>query len=868
MDWRNPSQILLIVALLPALWWFQRRSLHPMTDGRRRALFVVRTLLVALLLTALAQPAWKRTTQDQAVVFVVDHSQSAGEEGLRAAHERAAKLAAGLDASIQVGFVSTGDTATVLKSPSVDREPPPLDSELPKKHGTQSDLEAGLLLARGIFPPDTACRVVLLSDGLQTRGDLEGAARDAAAAGIVIDAAPIAGPFRPDVRVVAVRSSRTQLSEGAALEISADLESSLAGAGRVRLFENGIEVESQPLELKAGDRRSLVFQRTPSQRGMFTYRVRIDGFEGDKLADNDEGAALVDVRGQPSLLYVEGEPGEAHYLIDAMAKEGLRLHTRPAAGIPDTLQGLAGFDGVILSDIPAREFNEGQMQAMRNYVEQLGGGFLMIGGSRSFGVGGYYRTPIEEILPVKIKAPDTQMQHSTALALVVDRSGSMQGQKIELCKSACAGTVELLTRKDYLAVVAFDDHAHWVVPMEQLTSPQSAVARISGITSDGGTNLQPAMNDAYQALAKVSAKLKHMIILTDGQTGGGGYEALAAQMKAERMTVSTVAVGGGADIGLLQRIAAAGGGQAYVTTDPSNIPKIFTQDAMVHIGKLIHEASFVPKQVERHPMLAGWDGTQTPPLLGYVRTLRRPASQAPLVTELGDPLLAHWRFGLGKVTAFTSDCKSRWGASWVAGWPGYSRFWAQVLREMARSSQGRGVDLAVVEQRSGRSLVRVDLTDSAGEFRNDADVAVDVYFTAAGASQSGMKLVDSFNAAQFGPGRYEGHFSSQKPGVYMVRARSGGEMASAGIVSNVSGEMASGRVDEPLLKRVCETTGGKVLAADDIALPPLAREHVQYRELAPLLLRIILLLFLADIAIRRWENILGLWETRPRAVRL
>ena len=401
----------------------------------------------------------------------------------------------------------------------------------------------------------------------------------------------------------------------------------------------------------------------------------LEGFADNQLAGNDEALALANVRGQPSLLYIEGDVDQSHYLTDAMAKEGLRLQTRTAAGIPDSLEGLAGFDGVILSDVSARELTDRQMGLLRDYVERLGGGFLMIGGPRSFGVGGYYRTPIEEILPVKIKASDSQVQYATALAMVIDRSSSMSGQKIELCKSACISTVELLSRKDFLAVVAFDSAAHWVVPMAQLTSPAAAVSQISSVTAAGGTNLEPAMSDAYRALQGVKAKLKHMIVLTDGHTTGAGYEALSAQMKQEGMTVSTVAVGGGADTQLLQRMAAAGGGQAYLTTDPSNLPRIFTQDAMVHIGKVIREESFVPRQVEQHPMIRGWNSEQTPPLLGYVKTYRKSLAQVPLVTDQGDPLLAIWRFGLGKVTAFTSDCKSRWAASWITDWSGYSQFW-------------------------------------------------------------------------------------------------------------------------------------------------------------------------------------------------
>ena len=264
--------------------------------------------------------------------------------------------------------------------------------------------------------------------------------------------------------------------------------------------------------------------------------------------------------GKPLILYVEGEENEDRYLIDAMAREGIQLDSRKPDGLPGSLQELAGYDAVILSDVPAHQIGEVRMLALRDYVEKLGGGFVMIGGMRSFGVGGYYRTPIEEILPVKLKAPDQEEFMSSALALVIDRSGSMAGQEIEVCKSAAIATTELLSPKDYIGVYAFDSQAHVIVPMTKVTSTSTIANQIAVVGSGGGTNIYPAMVTAREELGRVKAKIKHMIVLTDGQTSGQGYQALASQCQAEGITISTVAVGAGAQIGLLQTIAAAGGG--------------------------------------------------------------------------------------------------------------------------------------------------------------------------------------------------------------------------------------------------------------------------------------------------------------------
>ncbi|MFW6162105.1 MAG: VWA domain-containing protein, partial [Planctomycetota bacterium] len=535
--------------------------------------------------------------------------------------------------------------------------------------------------------------------------------------------------------------------------------------------------------------------------------------------------------------------------------------------IPASLQELAPYDGVILSDVPAFRLSERVMTLLRNYVEQLGGGFLMIGGKNAFGVGGYYRTPIEEVLPVKIQAPDVEERHATALCLVLDRSGSMQGQKVEICKSAAIATVELLQGKDHVGVIAFDSQARWVVPMTRASQRNAIAGQIATITAGGGTNIYPGMTGAFQALQGVRAKIKHMIVLSDGHTNGAGYPALAAQIRSQNITVSTVAVGGQADVALLQSIADRGGGDHYHTFHPAAIPRIFTQDTMVHMGRLIREEAFRPRQIERHPMLKGWPAAGAPQLLGYVKTNRKATAQVPLVTDLDDPLLAHWRFGLGKATAFTSDCKSRWAALWITGWPeGYSQFWAQVLREMAREPQGRLMDIRL-EERGAEARVVVDLLEDPAQFKNEAEIEADVNFVPADALGSAMRPLARLPLDQTGPGRYEGTFVPEEPGVYLVRARTAGSMVSAGLVHNVSGEAATGHVNVSLLEKACEITGGTLLRGSDDRLPPGRAGHSHFLELGPWLLRLLLVIFVADLAIRRWENVLGMGEALQGAWR-
>lgn len=867
MDWLHPEVLLLSLPALALLVWWDAKSTHPMGPRRRRLLLVVRALLVLVILLAIASPARLMTGREQAVIFLLDHSRSLGTTGLERLYESAAALRDRLPGSPTVGYVAIGEEPRLL-GVAGEASPLPQAAEaaaLLEEIGAASNFERGIQLARGLFPAGAGRHLVLLSDGLETRGSLVEAARELAVSGIRLHALGVTGTIQPDVRVTRLAPSQSRLSEGASLELTATVEGSLAGKGRLRLFENGVEVDSVELTLAAGDVATHRFVRVPEQRNIYNYRAVIEGFEGqDALPENNEALAIVDVRGKPLFLHVEGEEGESRYLAQAMEKESIRLDVRAPEGLPESLQELAGYDGIILSDLAAHRIGEGRMTSIRDYVEKLGGGFVMIGGMNSFGVGGYYRTPIEEILPVKLRAPDQEEFQSSALALVIDRSGSMAGQKIEICKAAAVATAELLSAKDFIGVYAFDSQVHEIVPMAKVTSTSTIANQIALIGSGGGTNIYPGMARAREELNAVKARIKHMIVLTDGQSSGEGYQALASQCHAEGITISTVAVGAGAQVGLLQSIAAAGGGQSYVTMDPTSIIRIFTQDTLTHTGRMIREEAFEPKLSESHPMLRDWEEGAAPPLLGYVKTNRKATAQVPLVTDTGDPLLAHWRFGLGKVTAFTSDCKSRWAALWVSDWEGYSRLWSQILRETARAPQGLAMDLQL-EPAGSDFGITVDLNEDAGTRRDGASVEAEVFHVPANALGSAMKSIETLPLPQEGPGRYASIFRPGAAGVYLVRARHGSQLVSAGYVHNPSTEIATGQIDEALLREACGIAGGSYL--DSAASPlDLKGDYVaRYEELWPWLMQVFLGLFLIDLMIRRWENVLGVIDLFRKA---
>ena len=407
----------------------------------------------------------------------------------------------------------------------------------------------------------------------------------------------------------------------------------------------------------------------------------------------------------------------------------------------------------MLSNVPANDLSTRQMDVIRSFVSELGGGFIMLGGDESFGLGGYYRTVIEDVLPVRSDFEKEKEKPGLGMVLVIDKSGSMGGQKIELAKDAARATVELLGGKDQIGVIAFDGSPYWVSPMTSVSRKAAVIDSIASIETGGGTALYPAMQEAFRALQATTAKLKHVLILTDGYSTPGDMEGIAQDMAALRITVSTVGLGD-VDQNLLERIAEVGHGRSYFCTDATSVPQIFARETITAGKSAINEDPFLPFLARATPVLNGINFAEAPFLLGYVVTQPKATSEVILVQpETRDPLLCWWRYGLGMSVAFTSDAKSRWAADWLT-WEGFNRFWAQIVRHAMTKSdfEGMTVDL----QRRGRhGRVVIDTVNRDGQFLNKVVSKLDI----------GQSSVESpvGDVESIGAGRYVADFEMAEP---------------------------------------------------------------------------------------------------------
>ena len=347
-----------------------------------------------------------------------------------------------------------------------------------------------------------------------------------------------------------------------------------------------------------------------------------------------------------------------------------------------------------------------------------------------------------------------------------------------------------------------------------------------------------------KSLEDAKATRRHIILLTDGWSTSGQYDAILAQMKADGITLSTVGAGGGANP-FLEQLAKAGGGRFYAATNPANIPDIFLKETQQVSGQQIVEEKFFPILTSQSPILRGIEGGM-PSLLGYNGTTAKPAAQTVLVTARDDPLLAQWQYGLGRAVAWTSDSTGRWAKSWI-GWQGFSKFFSQMVGWTFPGEESGGIEASFVD-RGGRTYLRVESVAEDGSPRD---------FYATHVALVGPDLEPAaVDLSQVAPGVYESPVASLESGAYAVRVTQTKPGSPAlgrtlGLVAPTAAEYRLLGANQPLLGAIRAATGGTVakLPADAWVHDLSTTSH--HADLWPLLLVLALLLWPLDIALRR-----------------
>jgi len=862
---------LLLIGVVPLLAFVTRLSLADLPRAQRWLGVLIRGALVAALAIAMARPVRTTDATRISTVFLVDVSESVTDESLEAAAEAFAAARAAKREEDDIQLVTFAREARSVLVPA--DEPVTIERHSGDELANRgSNLQQALQHAYGLFPPGHLRRVVILSDGGQTEGDLLAEAGRAGEFGVTVFVRPYreGAPAEVAVRELVLPD---RIRVGEPFPVRVRLFASSDTPARMRLYQgetlNGLD-GVRDLEVPAGE-SEVELRSVVHVAGPVTYRVELEPGGGvdqaaaegdqDRFAENNRYETSVVVPGKPSVLYVEGAEGRARYLAQALGAADYDVEVRSARGIPTSVRDLERFDFFILSDVAADQVSLGQQDAIERYVRDLGGGFLMAGGERGFGLGGWQGTRMERMLPVRMDSERRRDQPSLGLALVIDRSGSMNGQKIELAKEAAKATAELLSSDDYISVIGFDSRPERIVRMQSARNRLRILRDIGRLAARGGTAIFPALDMAYQDLSVTRARIKHVILLTDGQAPERGITELTQVMRAEGITVSTVGLGADVNRALLQSIANLGGGRSYLTNDPHNVPRIFMRETTTVARSSAVEEYFTPRVVQRADFLRGIPIESAPYLHGYVATRAKPTpAQVILESDLGEPILARWRVGLGWSMAWTSDVKNRWAVEWLR-WPAYSRFWAQLVREHMRQRRTQRLDMSA-EKVGDEVRVVVDAIGGDDAFMNDLDstLRIEGPMGARRASDEEddpqLRRTTEHTLRQTAPGRYETRFPLDAYGSFVLTAthrRDGRPVAesTAQLANPYPAEYKTLEPDVELLQRAAETTGGGEDPEPAELFDPQGETIRAHEDLWSWLLYLALGLFLIDLLLRR-----------------
>jgi Ca-activated chloride channel homolog len=840
---------LLLFALEGFLYWRRQtggRLGLPRGLGDRWALGL-RCALLAVLLLSLTRPTIPRWADRLNVTFLLDESDSVSLAARESAYRFAAQSVAAMQPGDQAGVVVFGEEAVV------DQPLRPTSKiERPQAHvpGRGTNLAQALQLGLATAPPGQANRFVLLTDGRQNMGNAIAVAQAAKDAGADIYYVPAPLTFPQEV-VVESMVLPQEVKFGEPFQAKVVAWSQAEAQGRLSLYRNGEFLGSQVVRLAPG-KNVYTYRQSLEQSGIHVYQAALD-VEGDTIEENNRALGTLVVRGRPQVLLAEKDRTQAQALAAALRAQHVDVTVVEADKIPKDMAGLQKYDGLVLSNVSSLKMTKKQMENIRDYVREQGGGLIMLGGEESFGLGGYYRTPIEEALPVTMEVKQKIEIPSLAVVLSIDRSGSMamttdeKVTKLDIAKEAAHLVVDLLDERNEVGVMSWDTEFIWDSPLKPARDKQSIHHAIATIKAGGGTDGYPALKESYQVLFDRPALLKHVIFLSDGQMTRGDFAGLLRRMAKDKITVSTVAIGKDADVPLMVDVAKWGRGRFYYTEDDATIPRIFTLET-----QLASKASLVEQPFKAvvaspaHEAIQEIDWKEAPPLGGYVATSMKANADLVLMTHQEDPLLATWRYGLGRSVAFTSDAKAKWGVLWVR-WGGFNKFWSQVTRWALRTGT-RSDTVATVSRTDNVGEVTVDAIDPKGEFINFLDSQVGVV-----APDKTRTVID---LEQIGPGRYRGRFPAGQEGVYLVgmAQRRADQMVGsqlAGLVVPYGQEFRDLGVDESFLRELTELTGGGILAEPKDAFLQNRHKSRLSVDIWPWLVGMVAVLLIPEIALRR-----------------
>lgn len=837
-----PLTLFVVAAIVVLLMAANSRT--ALTSKHRRVLTVLRIAALAAAAIALMRPVLMSESTEVSVVYALDVSKSIAPDFIDVATRWIDKAQLeGKPANAK--YLVFADTARYVSNTAAIRTVPLRTQSTPSGlDQRETNIEAALDAALYGLQPEQLKRLVLISDGNATQGDAWRALDRLRRENVRVFTFPTEVRAGHDVWIEGIDVAR-DVRRDEPVFVTVRVRSQTKTGAEVVLKRAGAPIAKKTVQLETGENR-IPFTVRFSGGGAETLLAEIAA-QGDVVRDNDKFSTGVFVQGRPQILFVEGTPEGAEHLSTVLAREGMSVKSTDPANAPSDMSGFSAYDAVILSDVVAKDLGEARMLALSSYVRDGGGGILFAAGANVYGDQGYRDSSLEKILPVSFEAQEKK--RDLALLIVLDRSYSMKGRKLDLAKAATLGALDLLEEDHRFGVVTFDSQPEITVPLAPARGKRKAEDLIARFTASGQTNIYPALQMAYRVLVDLPLKTKHVILLSDGDTQPADFQRLVKRMNESSITVTTVGIGADADVELLENISKWGKGRFYATVSADEVPQIFVDETQRLVNESFTEEPFRAVLKSKSEALRGIDFERAPPLKGFVATKPKERAEISLLTEKGTPLLARWQYGLGRAVVFTSDVKNRWAADWI-GWDGYGKLFSQIVREAVRRSLNEETEF-IVTRDGNDAIVRLSLLNADGGFRNGLNPQVKV--TQPNGQWRTLPL------RQMGPGRYELRLPLTQEGAMPWRF----ELADAAtkLISQRTGvrelyptareEFKLLPPDQAFLKSFAEQTGGRYAPEPKDVFADYGEKFFKARALWPWFAGAALLLYVLDLLVRR-----------------
>jgi uncharacterized membrane protein len=738
-----------------------------------------------------------------------------------------------------VGVIAFGDDSAIENIPSKDIIFNTFQTEV---NSNFTNIQNGLLNASTIFPVNTRKRIVLITDGYENDGESERQLLSLESNQYSVDVVPI---YKNDFHEVQISEIEipSKASKNQTIDIVVHVESNVETEATMLIYSGNSLKYEQDIAIDSGENK-YIFTDEISDGGLLAYRVEIIPTR-DTYTENNSLSSYTIVEDEPYILVIQDEDEQGSKLIELFDKSA-NVEVMKPEEMPQEIASLIKYDAFILANISLEKLNEGCIESLESVVKYQGKGLLVTGGDSSYGLGGYYQTLLEEMLPVEADVKPKEEQPNLGLVLVIDKSGSMTSgrygiTKLELAKEAAIRSTEILSANDMLGVIGFDDSIKWVVDLQYAEDKEALQDMIGTIVPGGGTTIRPSLEAAVDSLIDADVTLKHIILLTDGQAETTGYEEIMVKLNENDITLSTVAVGESADFQLLNTLANGGGGRYYETDEFTDIPSIFTKEAFMAGKKYLNNITFTPNLVSYTSLFKGIE--TLPQLDGYVSTTVKENARLVLSGPEDDPILATMQYGLGKTVAWTSDANGLW-TSQLFAWEGGATFWNNILSYIVNQDINSAYSVESTYE-NGEGVITVKSLGNEGSVSTMQGVII---------SPAGEEMTINLDASS--PGEYTGNFIPDGEGVYMVDLTvSQGEENIDKIVTGVnvgySLEYDYYSNDKIAFERIAEITGGRILNDPSDVFKGKVEEAKGSYDISYILLILALILLILEIAIRK-----------------